>query len=82
MDGEVLGEGGLLLTSFKVDNVSRGDTASVDGGAKSHWVGLGWTLNQQKKKVQSSAEGLELQVERRPTCSPRRSFLLHHCCVS
>lgn len=41
--GEPSGDGGLLLTSFKVDNIS-----SVDGGAES--TRLGWTLNKQKKK--------------------------------
>lgn len=44
-EGEVSGDGGLLLTSFRVDNVSMGDTANTDGGAKSS--GLGWTLNKE-----------------------------------
>lgn len=43
--GEVSGDGGLLLTSFKVDNVSMGDTANMDGGATS--TGQGWTLDKQ-----------------------------------
>lgn len=41
------GDGGLLLTSFKVDNCSRGAAASMDGRAESS--DPGWTLNKEKE---------------------------------
>lgn len=42
-EGKLSGDGGLLLTSLKVDSVSIGDMAKEDGGPMS--TGLGLTLN-------------------------------------
>lgn len=59
MGGGFSGDGGLLLTSFKVDNISMGDTANVDGGAVS--TGLGWTLiKEMKERSTAAVRGLKM----------------------